>query len=85
MPELGGRLYSLVHKPLGRELLARNPVFQPANLALRNACVLIDVSPLCKYQITGVDALRFLNRLVTRDVGKCPIGGMLYLTYGRVN
>jgi tetratricopeptide (TPR) repeat protein len=37
LPELGGRLYSLIHKPLGRELLARNPVFQPANLALRNA------------------------------------------------
>jgi aminomethyltransferase len=47
-------------------------------LALRNACVLIDVSPLCKYQITGADGLRFLNRLVTRDVGKCRIGGMLY-------
>ncbi len=37
LPELGGRLYSLVYKPLQRELLARNPVFQPANLALRNA------------------------------------------------
>ena len=47
-------------------------------LALRNACVLIDVSPLCKYQISGADVLPFLNRLVTRDVGKCPIGGMLY-------
>src|SRR6266498_3204423 len=47
-------------------------------LALRNACVLIDVSPLCKYQITGADGLRFLNRLVTRDVSKCSIGGMLY-------
>jgi aminomethyltransferase len=47
-------------------------------LALRNACVLIDVSPLCKYQITGEDSLRFLNRLVTRDVSKCSIGGMLY-------
>ena len=47
-------------------------------LALRNACVLIDVSPLCKYQINGIDGLRFLNRLVTRDVGTCPIGGMLY-------
>lgn len=33
----GGRLWSLVHKPTGRELLHRNPVFQPANLALRNA------------------------------------------------
>jgi hypothetical protein len=35
--ELGGRLWSLVHKPSGRELFCRNPVFQPANLALRNA------------------------------------------------
>jgi aminomethyltransferase len=47
-------------------------------LAIRNACVLIDVSPLCKYQITGDDSLRFLNRLVTRDVSKCSVGGMLY-------
>ncbi len=37
LPQLGGRLVSLVHKPTNRELLARNPVFQPANLALRNA------------------------------------------------
>ena len=35
--ELGGRLRSLVHKPSGRELLEANPVFQPANLAVRNA------------------------------------------------
>jgi aminomethyltransferase len=47
-------------------------------LAIRNACALIDVSPLCKYQITGADSLGFLNRLVTRDVSKCPIGGMVY-------
>jgi tetratricopeptide (TPR) repeat protein len=37
MLELGGRLWSLVHKPSGRELLYSNPVFQPGNLALRNA------------------------------------------------
>ncbi|MFG1626878.1 DUF5107 domain-containing protein [Kribbella sp. NPDC049227] len=37
LPSLGGRLYSLVHKASGQELLYRNPVFQPANLALRNA------------------------------------------------
>jgi hypothetical protein len=37
LPELGGRLISLFHRPSGRELLAKNPVFQPANLALRNA------------------------------------------------
>lgn len=35
--ELGGRLWSLVHKPSGRELFEANPVFQPANLAIRNA------------------------------------------------
>jgi hypothetical protein len=37
LPGLGGRLYSLLHKASGRDLLFRNPVFQPANLALRNA------------------------------------------------
>ncbi len=37
LPELGGRLYSLFDKKHGLELLARNPVFQPANLAIRNA------------------------------------------------
>ncbi|TCO33174.1 uncharacterized protein DUF5107 [Kribbella steppae] len=37
LPGVGGRLYSLVHKASGEELLYRNPVFQPANLALRNA------------------------------------------------
>ncbi len=36
-PSLGGRMVSLVAKPQQRELLYRNPVFQPANLALRNA------------------------------------------------
>lgn len=37
LPCLGGRLWSLVHTPDGRELLARNPIVQPCNLALRNA------------------------------------------------
>lgn len=37
LPSLGGRLASLTHLPSGRELLYRNPVLQPANLALRNA------------------------------------------------
>lgn len=46
--------------------------------AIRNACVLLDVSPLCKYRIKGTDALKFLNRLVTRDVSKISVGGMLY-------
>ncbi len=37
LPELGGRLWSLFDKENGRELLYKNTVFQPANLALRNA------------------------------------------------
>ena len=39
LPELGGRLWSLVDKKTGRELLFRNPVFQPLNLAPRNAWI----------------------------------------------
>ncbi|MDQ0810108.1 hypothetical protein QFZ63_001822 [Streptomyces sp. B3I7] len=37
LPGLGGRVVSLVHLPTGRELLYRNPVFQPANFALNGA------------------------------------------------
>lgn len=39
VPEWGGRLWSLFYKPWKRELVHRNPVFQPANLALRQAWV----------------------------------------------
>ncbi|MFB3892636.1 MAG: DUF5107 domain-containing protein [Phycisphaerae bacterium] len=37
--ERGGRLWSLIHKPTGRELLFSNPIFQPANLGIRNAWI----------------------------------------------
>ena len=37
LPEFGGRLWSLYDKDQNRELLYRNPVFQPGNLGLRNA------------------------------------------------
>jgi tetratricopeptide (TPR) repeat protein len=39
LPEVGGRLWSLVHKPSKRELLHVNPVFQPGNLAVRGAWI----------------------------------------------
>ncbi|MBN1344459.1 MAG: DUF5107 domain-containing protein [Phycisphaerae bacterium] len=37
LTEYGGRLWSLYHKPTRRELVYVNPVFQPANVAIRNA------------------------------------------------
>ena len=37
LPSLGGRLWSLYDKKNGQELLYKNDVFRPANLALRNA------------------------------------------------
>ena len=37
LPEVGGHLWSLLSKDSGKELLASNPVFQPCNLAIRNA------------------------------------------------
>src|SRR5438046_360919 len=46
--------------------------------AIRNAAALIDVSPLKKYLITGRDAARLLDRMVTRDVTKCAVGQVMY-------
>lgn len=39
LPEFGGRLYSLYHKKLEKELLYKNSVIQPANLAILNAWI----------------------------------------------
>ena len=39
LPDFGGRLYSLYNKRDKRELLFCNPVFQPANIAIRNAWI----------------------------------------------
>jgi aminomethyltransferase len=46
--------------------------------AIRNASALIDVSPLFKYMITGRDAARFVDRLITRDVSKMSVGQVFY-------
>ena len=37
LPEYGGRLYALYDKINERDLVLRNPVIQPGNLAIRNA------------------------------------------------
>jgi len=46
--------------------------------AIRNASALIDVSPLFKYMVTGPDAAKLVDRLITRDVAKMPVGQVYY-------
>ena len=46
--------------------------------AIRNSAALIDVSPLYKYRITGPDAVRLLDRVVTRDITKCKVQQVMY-------
>ena len=46
--------------------------------AIRNAAALIDVSPLFKYLISGPDAARLVDRLITRDVSKMTVGQVFY-------
>ena len=46
--------------------------------AIRNSAALIDVSPLHKYEVWGRDALKLVNRVVTRDAAKCAVGQALY-------
>jgi aminomethyltransferase len=46
--------------------------------AIRNAAALIDVSPLFQYMVTGPDAARLVDRLITRDVAKMSVGQVYY-------
>ena len=46
--------------------------------AIRNASALIDVSPLFKYMVSGRDAARLVDRIITRDVAKMAVGQVFY-------
>src|SRR5918912_1248410 len=46
--------------------------------AIRNAAALIDISPLFKYRLTGRDATRLVDRVVTRDMSKVKVGQVVY-------
>ncbi len=46
--------------------------------AIREAAALIDVSPLYKYIVSGPDALRLVDRVITRDATKLAVGGVMY-------
>jgi aminomethyltransferase len=46
--------------------------------AIREAAALIDVSPLFKYRVSGPDAERLVDRVITRDATKLKVGAVYY-------
>jgi aminomethyltransferase len=46
--------------------------------AIRNAAALIDVSPLFKYLVRGRDAVKLVDRIITRDARKLSVGQVYY-------
>ena len=46
--------------------------------AIRNSSALIDVTPLFKYRLTGRDATRLVNRVITRDINKVGVDQVIY-------
>lgn len=57
-------------------------VYEPSHereyYAIRNSAALIDVTPLYKYEVTGPDAARLVDRVITRDVTKQKVGQVYY-------
>jgi aminomethyltransferase len=46
--------------------------------AIRNAAAIIDISPLFKYRVSGPDATRLVNRIITRDAQRMTVGQVYY-------
>jgi aminomethyltransferase len=46
--------------------------------ALRNAAALIDITPLYKYLISGRDATKLVNRIITRQINQVAKGQVIY-------
>jgi glycine cleavage system T protein (aminomethyltransferase) len=49
--------------------------------AIREAAALIDVSPLYKYLVSGPDATRLVDRVITRDASKLAVGRVYYTSW----
>ncbi len=49
--------------------------------AIRNGASVYDLTPMVKYRIAGPDATRYLDRLVTRSIGKMPTGRVAYVVW----
>jgi len=46
--------------------------------SIRNSAAIIDISPLFKYRISGWDATKFVNRVISRDINKVNIDQVIY-------
>ncbi|MDH3650315.1 MAG: aminomethyltransferase family protein [Saprospiraceae bacterium] len=46
--------------------------------AFRQAAGLLDISPLFKYSVTGLDAAAFLARIMVKDITKLKVGRVAY-------
>jgi aminomethyltransferase len=46
--------------------------------AIRNSAAMIDITPLFKYHVTGRDATRFVNRVISRDINKVAVDQVIY-------
>jgi aminomethyltransferase len=46
--------------------------------AIRNSAALIDISPLFKYKVTGRDATKLVNRIISRDINKVAVDQVIY-------
>jgi len=54
------------------------PLHEHEYNALRNAAGVIDISPLFKYLVSGPDAARVVNRIITRDAERLEPGRVMY-------
>ena len=81
---LHGRTASLNRKQNWREwsgYLAASAYADSARVeynAIRQQAALIDVSPLYKYRVGGPDAVRLIDRVITRDATKIKPGHVIY-------
>jgi aminomethyltransferase len=57
------------------------PSFEREYLAFRHGAALMDVSPLCKYELRGAEAGAFLSRLTVRDLTRLSVGRVAYVCW----
>jgi aminomethyltransferase len=46
--------------------------------AIRNSSALIDITPLFKYYVSGRDATKLVNRVISRDINKVAVDQVIY-------